>query len=156
MVEEEFKVDKKSVFTYEVDNYPYNQIYRPGYIFKKHYYKEVGDLTPKGEEYECAIYIDNLEEVEFWVRNIPIRKKSSFWLQTSTDRFYPDFVCKLKDGRILVVEYKGEDRWTDDDSKEKRQLGNKWAKCSEGKALFVMPKGYDLEQISLVIKNGMD
>jgi len=30
----------------------------------------------------------------------------SFWLQTSTDKFYPDFVCKLKDGRVVVVEYK--------------------------------------------------
>jgi len=36
----------------------------------------------------------------------------SFWLQTSTDRFYPDFVCKLRDGRILGVEYKGHDRWS--------------------------------------------
>jgi hypothetical protein len=27
--------------------------------------------------------------------------------EASAGCFYPDFVCKLKDGRILVVEYKG-------------------------------------------------
>src|SRR3954452_16996266 len=39
-------------------------------------------------------------------RNID-RKRSSFWLQTPHDKFYPDFVAMLTDGRILVVEYKG-------------------------------------------------
>jgi type III restriction enzyme len=44
-------------------------------------------------------------------------------LPTSSDRFYPDFVAKLEDGRILVVEYKDEHLWSNDDSKEKRALG---------------------------------
>lgn len=153
--EEEFRVDEKISFVYDPYDYPYNQLYKPGYNFKKHYYKEIGDMKSKGEEYICAQYIDNLEEVEFWVRNLSRRNKHSFWLQTATDRFYPDFVCKLKDGRILVVEYKGGDRWSDDDSKEKRQLGSIWAKKSEGKALFVMPKGDNLEEIAEIIRTGM-
>jgi len=148
---EEFRVDEKIAFTYKNDDYPYNQLYKPGYKFRKHFYKEIGDLVPKGEEYECAMYIDQLDEVEYWVRNIPIRRYSSFWLQTSTDRFYPDFVCKLKDGRVLVVEYKGEDRWSDDDSTEKRLLGNIWANNSDGKAIFVMPRGKDLKAIDLAL-----
>ena len=35
-------------------------------------------------------------------------EKLSFWLPTSSDYFYPDFMCELVDGRLLAVEYKGE------------------------------------------------
>jgi hypothetical protein len=39
--------------------------------------------------------------------------------------FYPDFVAKLKDGRIFVVEYKGEHLAGsgNDDTNEKRLVG---------------------------------
>jgi type III restriction enzyme len=41
-------------------------------------------------------------------------------LPTPTGKFYSDFVAKLKDGRYLVVEYKGKD-WKDNiDSTEKK------------------------------------
>jgi type III restriction enzyme len=54
------------------------------------------------------------------------------------DRFYPDFVAETLDGRLLVVEYKGKDYATNDDSKEKKLLGEVWAKGSNGRALFLM------------------
>ena len=43
-----------------------------------------------------------MPEVEFRVRNLP-RKAASFRLQTSKEWFYPDFLCRLTDGRILAV-----------------------------------------------------
>jgi len=129
-------------FSFKPHQYPYNTPYRGQYKFKKHYYPEVGDLKTQGEEFECAQYIDTLDEVEFWVRNLERRPQHSFWLQTSTDRFYPDFVCKLKDGRFLVVEYKGEHLWNED-SKEKKALGELWESRSTGKCLFVMPTKKD-------------
>jgi type III restriction enzyme len=49
-----------------------------------------------------------------------------------------DFVAKLKDGRTLVIEYKGEVYKTNDDSKEKKNLGQLWAEKSGGKTLFLM------------------
>jgi len=73
---------------------------------------------------------------------------SSFWLQTSTDKFYPDFVAELKDGRMLVVEYKNEKDWSNDDSKEKRAVGDLWADRSGGRCLFAMPKGMDFGAIA--------
>jgi len=54
-----------------------------------------------------VVIIDTLPEVEFWVRNPERRPLQAFWLQTPADKFYPDFVAKLRDGRCLVVEYKG-------------------------------------------------
>ena len=38
----------------------------------------------------------------------------------------------LKDGTFLIVEYKGANRWSNDDSKEKRRLGELWALKSNG------------------------
>jgi type III restriction enzyme len=96
-----------------------------------------------------------MDGVEFWVRTLERQEKLSFWLQTSTDKFYPEFICKLKDGRHLVVEYKGADRWSNDDSKEKRRLGEFWALKSMGKCLFVMPKGKDWEVIRSTVKAKM-
>ena len=103
-----------------------------------------------GEEAECAAFLDTLAEVRFWVRNLE-REDCSFWLQTSTDKFYPDFVAELRDGRFLAVEYKGEDRWGNPDSKEKRDLGALWSERSGCRCLFVMPRGKDWESVRGVL-----
>jgi type III restriction enzyme len=136
-------VDPSCCFNYRPDEYPYNQLYRGMYPFQKHFYPQVGDLEDHGEEFQCAVYLDRLPEVKTWVRNLERRPHHSFWLQTSTDRFYPDFVCLLNDGRYLAVEYKGVDRWSNDDSREKRTIGEVWEKRSNGLCLFVMPEGLD-------------
>ena len=129
------------------DRYSANWYYEGSYKFRHHYYPLIGELKSDGEEFDCAVVLDELPAVKWWVRNLERRADSSFWLQTSTDKFYPDFVALLADGRILVVEYKGEDRWSNDDSKEKRTVGNLWADRSKGKCLFVMPKGPDWKAI---------
>lgn len=127
--------------------YPATSYYQGSYRFKKHYYPFPGALpwkTPKGvisEEFECAQAIDLLDEVDFWVRNLV--HSTQFWMPTSTQRTYPDFVIKLKDGRLLVVEYKGGDRVSNDDSKEKRLIGELWAKKSAGKGLYLMAQKKD-------------
>ncbi len=139
-------------FTFDPNAYPYSQLYRGAYQFQKHYYPQVGDLDDKGEEFECAQFIDAMPEVKYWVRNLERRPQHSFWIQTSTDKFYPDFVCLLTDGRYLVVEYKGEHLWSNDDSKEKRLLGDLWAERSGGKCLFVMPKGKSFGEMAAKMK----
>ena len=146
------KVSPEICFSFAADprKYAYSKAYRGRYEFKKHYYPEIGDMEAQGEEFACAQFIDQLAEVEFWVRNPVRRPGQSFWLQTSTDKFYPDFVCKLKDGRILVVEYKGGHLWNED-SKEKKALGELWATRSNGKCLFVMPVDKDYEAVQRAI-----
>lgn len=119
--------------------YPANW-YCDGTDFRKHYYKRVGEMKGSGEEYTCAVEMDQHPRVRHWVRNLAGRgrENTSFWLQTKTDKFYPDFVAELDDGTILVVEYKGEGYRTNDDSKEKQQLGRLWAARSGGRAKFLM------------------
>lgn len=139
------------LFTFDPLRYPYNRPYQGNYKWKTHYYPQVGDLKERGEEFECARYIDTLDEVAHWVRN-PERSSHAFSLQTSTDRFYPDFVCQLQDGRYLVVEYKGEVYRTNDDSKEKNDLGELWEKRSDGSCLFLMVSNRKYDTILAKIK----
>ena len=91
-----------------------------------------------------------------WVRNISGEPQTSFWLQTATDRFYPDFVVKLKDGRILIVEYKGAGWLNMPDSDEKAIIGQVWAERSGNLFLMATKKdanGRDLTaQINSVIR----
>lgn len=133
-----FSLGEDFVFpeTYPVSN-PYSGTFR----FSKHYYSQIGEMND--EEEECAINIDSNPNVEFWVRNIERREFHSFWLQTSTDKFYPDFVVKLKDGTIVLVEYKNETLYSTDDSKEKRQIGKFYAGLSNGSCRFLMLNGKD-------------
>jgi len=138
------EVDPTFCFLFDNAKYPATRFYEGPIKFNNHYYLYPGQMN--GEEAECAAFIDGLEEVGYWVRNLD-REDYSFWLPTSTDKFYPDFVAQLKDGRILVVEYKGEDRWSNNDSKEKRLIGEVWEKLSSGRCLFIMPKGKDLNAI---------
>lgn len=135
--------DPNHVFEYPPNRYPARTVCPASHLFSKHYYPTVGEMADRGEELECARYLDGLAELEFWVRNLERQPEFSFWIQTATDKFYPDFVCKLKDGRVLVVEYKGADRYSNDDSKEKKMLGELWAASSGGACLFVMTNGPD-------------
>ena len=115
----------------------------PAYKFQEHYYPLPGELDNEGEEFDCAFAIDRLPQVKYWLRNLELQPDYSFWLPTSSDRFYPDFVALLNDGRLLVVEYKGEAYVTNDDSREKKLLGQLWEDRSKGAALFLMAEKRD-------------
>ena len=144
-------------FAFDNRPYPASWPYSGALQFKKHFFGSVGELKASGEEFECAKLLDAAPQVTFWIRNLAQRPDTSFWLQTSTDRFYPDFVAMLQDGRILVVEYKGEPYVTNDDSREKTNVGELWASKSNGQGLFLMaqsqdPSGRNLnEQIAAVL-----
>ena len=119
--------------------YPINQFYKGSYQFSKHYYPQVASMN--NEEVECAKALDINDNIEFWVRNIEKQPDKSFWLPTDTSKFYPDFVAKLKDGRLLVVEYKGKHLLSNDDTKQKDLIGQRWAELSNN--LFLMATDKD-------------
>lgn len=105
-----------------------------GFRFAKHYYPQVGDMNP--DEVACAKAIDQMPAVKHWVRNGDRGRDTCFTLPTSTDRFYPDFVAELDDGRVLVVEYKGA-HLLNADTAEKDNIGKRWAERSGGLCRFV-------------------
>ncbi len=137
-----------------------NIAYEPSWVFdgafafRKHYFGprpgELRERTAAGElaeEFRCAQFIDSQAPgIKFWVRNL-VKRPTSFRLQTHADWFYPDFVCQLDDGRILVVEYKGAHLFDAPDAQEKRDIGNLWAARSNGRCLFVMPSDNQFREI---------
>ncbi|WP_158817181.1 DEAD/DEAH box helicase [Methylocapsa sp. S129] len=147
----EFETSSDVELIFDENRYGYNQPYKGGTEFKKHLFRVVGDLEASGEEFDCAVYLERSTDVKAWVRNTS-KQPHSFWLQTSSDKFYPDFVALLNDGRVLVVEYKGAYIATADDAKEKRLIGELWADKSEGRCLFLMVESRQFERIDQEIR----
>ena len=145
-----FETSAELALLFDEQTYAYNQPYRGARKFNKHYFPIIGDLKPDGEEFHCAVYLDEHPNVRYWVRNVD-RKPNAFWLQLPSGRFYPDFVAMLDDGRILVVEYKGGHLAAD--AEEKRKIGELWAEASGGECLFVMPVDGDFSSIDRTISS---
>lgn len=124
-------------FTFAEGRYLPPRPYAGGYTWQKHFYPRPDDIRDGGEEYRCAIAIDDHPLVKHWVRNI-VRGPHSYWLPTSTDRFYPDFVAELTDGRLLVLEYKGAHLANDPDTLEKANIGARLEEVSNGQVVFWM------------------
>jgi type III restriction enzyme len=127
-------------FRFDPNIYPVpgNKRYRGKFFFSKHYYAVVADLEDGSEEWRCAMALEEQPKVLRWVRNIDSEPAASVWFATSFGRFYPDFVCELTDGRVFVVEYKGDHLRNVPKEVEKGQVGAMWAERSGGRALFAM------------------
>src|SRR5665647_889644 len=113
-------------------------------------------IRDRGEEFECAKALDREDAVKHWVRNLEQLPEFAFWLPTATDYFYPDFVAELNDGRLLVVEYKGDGYATNDDSREKRLVGQRWAQTTGQRFVMIekMLNGMDMAtQIRAAVKS---
>lgn len=137
-------------FTFLPNHYPARSPFYSGrYKFRHHYYPVIHDLREKradgtpAEEFVCAQAVDTHPKIKHWVRNVEKEDRFSFWLPTAIDYFYPDFVCELTDGRLLVVEYKGAPYKTNDDSREKMQVGHQWETSSSKRCLFLMAVAED-------------
>lgn len=143
-----FHVDHNRVFTFDPNNYPTPAPIKDTSLFSKHYYKLIDKMN--GEETKFAEFIDSLPEVDFWVRNIERNPQHSFWLQTSTDKFYPDFIIKLKSGKVLVVEYKGE-HLKNEDTTEKEMLGLAWAKLTPASGFAMVFKSDFKDKINALL-----
>jgi len=149
----DFETSSDLELVFEENRYGYREPYKGRTDFKKHLFRVIGDMEPSGEEHECAVYLERMPEVKAWVRNTS-QQPDSFWLQTATDKFYPDFVALLNDGRYVVIEYKGSHLATADDAKEKRLVGELWADRSDGSCLFLMIESKEFSRIDAAIRKG--
>ncbi len=143
---EEVVVDPAVVFRFADMAYPMRTPCPAPMQWMKHYYAVPGDLPYRrkdgelAEEYRCALAIERNPDVELWVRNLA--HPTQFRFPTATGFTYPDFIARLKDGRIFVIEYKGEDRYDHAKNVAKRAVGELWArKYSNG--LYLMPRDRD-------------
>ena len=95
----------------------------------------LADLKDGGQEFQCAQLIDRHPAVRHWVRNLTTAP-CGFALPTSRGRFYADFVAELVDGRVALLEFKGEHIADTPYDMEKTQIGALWASASKGRAVF--------------------
>ncbi len=72
-----------------------------------------------GFEEEVINAVANMENVEFWTRN---REKKDFCINGFINH-YPDFIIKTKNGKVILLETKGDHL----DAEKKIKLGNLWA-----------------------------
>jgi len=131
-------------FPKKIGLYPAASNYDGDLILKNHYYANIGAMEP--EEARCAALIADHLNVAYWVRNLTTGLYA-FRLPLADRGFYPDFVAMLKDGRIVVVEYKGAVYRTNDDSKEKDLIGKLWAARSGEKCVFAMVGKDDMQAV---------
>jgi type III restriction enzyme len=102
--------------------------------FSKHLFEKTGHLN--GEETDFAFKLNDLPNIEWWYRN---REKEDYALQGwMPNKFYPDYIAKTKGGSWVVIEYKGEDRLSNDDTGWKRELGQLWQKLAGDKNRFYL------------------
>jgi superfamily II DNA or RNA helicase len=102
--------------------------------FRNSVFEYAGKLN--AEELEFATKLDGLENVRCWFRN---PDKGGFSLQGFwRAKFNPDFVAFTKSGKIAVLEYKGEDRVSNEDSRYKERLGGDWAALDPKNRYFKM------------------
>lgn len=127
-------VEPEHTFRFDPNIYPASAYYEGRLRFTKHFYPRPAAMN--GEEAECAQAIELNSAVARWVRNVERQPNAALWFPTATDRFYPDFVAELNDGRVLVIEYKGADRIENPDTIEKDRIGRGWANRSGGKCRF--------------------
>jgi len=119
------------------------RLYRGRTRFSRHFtgndqvpaFDGAGENGGDGEELQCAVALDSLPEVKHWIRNVA-KHPNAFSLPRARGKHYPDFIAELRDGRTLVVEYKGQRGITDPREIESLNIGRLWEAVSRGRAIY--------------------
>jgi len=105
------------------------------YGFRKSYYKY--NWFESSHEYKLAKTLDNLDDIDFWIRN----RRSYAFGYGANQRYYPDFVAKS--GNIFyIIEVKGGLYLDQTKTKEKKDL-LKLTNSKKNKSLFLVDKTVD-------------
>lgn len=119
--------------------------------FNKNYYDKVDKLNGEELSFIQRLDLDTLPNIKFWVRNR--EKTDPFYIQGwKKNKFYPDFIAVTKKGNIIALEWKGEDRVSNEDTEYKTKIGEIWAGLSTNKLFFFLVHNGNIEEILKKIK----
>ena len=90
----------------------------------KSLYRYEGDMDRF--EMDVITEVAKLDNVVWWHRNL--ERGKGFHINAYINH-YPDFIVKLKNGKVVVIETKGDDR-DNSDSKRKLEVGKRWASAA--------------------------
>ena len=145
--------NKKIVLDKEFLNLP-NQVAINNFcedVFVKHLYEVAGKLN--SEELKFAHQIDLLDNVLWWYRNSEKKKEAIYLQGWCHNKFWPDFIVKTKKKNYVLVEYKGAQLLTNEDTKYKTELGEKWECATESKYLFRLVSKDGIDKFILNLKS---
>ena len=119
--------------------------------FNKNYYTKIDKLNKEEQRFIERLDLDTLPNIRFWIRNR--EKKDPFYLiGWQKNRFYPDFIALTNKGNILVLEWKGEDRISNEDTQYKEQVAEIWQQLGKGKLHFFLVHNGNVEGVLENIK----
>ena len=111
--------------------------------YRKSVFEYPGKLN--NQEAEFATDLDGLENVICWYRNAD---KGEFALQGyRRPKFNPDFIAFIKSGKIAVLEWKGSNLVTNEETLYKETLGNDWAALDSDSRYFKIVGDSDVHEI---------
>ena len=118
--------------------------------FNKNYYEKIDKLNKEELSFVERLDLDSLQNIDFWVRNR--EKQDPFYIQGwRRNKFYPDFVAVTKKGNVVALEWKGEDRVSNEDTEYKVSIGEVWSKLDKKLLFFLVHKG-NQEDVLLELK----
>ncbi|MFC1652011.1 hypothetical protein ACFL24_02565, partial [Patescibacteria group bacterium] len=119
--------------------------------FNKNYYEYVDRLNKEELNFVERLDLDTLPNIEFWLRNR--EKQDPFYIQGwRKNKFYPDFVALTQKGNIIALEWKGEDRVSNEDTEYKVKIGEIWTNLGGGKLHFFLVHNGNIEEVLTKIK----
>jgi type III restriction enzyme len=122
----------------------------PNQEWNKNYYGGVDKLNKEELNFVGRLDLDTLPNIKFWVRNR--EKKDPFYIQGwKKNKFYPDFVAVTTKGNILSLEWKGEDRVSNEDTEYKVEIAKIWEKLGKNLHFFLVHNG-NIEEVLNEIK----
>jgi hypothetical protein len=120
-------------------------------VFNKNLYERIDAINGEERGFVDRIDLGALDNIEYWVRNR--EKVDPFYIQGwHRGKFYPDFVAVTKKGNIIVLEWKGEDRISNEDTAYKVEIGKIWEKLGRGKTNFFLVHNRNVEEVLKKIK----
>ena len=121
----------------------------PNQDWNKSYYEKIDRLNK--EELKFVERVDLLENVKFWVR-CREKKDDSFFIQGwKKNKFYPDFIAVTKNNNFVALEWKGEDRVSNEDTQYKEEIGKVWESMNKNLHFFLVHNG-NVEEVLTKLK----
>lgn len=122
-----------------------------GKMFNRNLYERIDGINGEERAFVERIDLGALDNIDFWVRNR--EKVDEFYIQGwRKGKFYPDFVAATKKGNIVALEWKGEDRISNDDTAYKVAIAKEWEKLGKGKLHFFLVHNGNADEVLAQLK----
>jgi len=121
-------------------------------VFNKNLYERIDAVNGEERAFVDRIDLGSLDNIEYWVRNR--EKIDPFYIQGyRRGKFYPDFVAVTKKGNTVALEWKGEDRISNEDTAYKVEIAKDWEKLGKGKLYFFLVHNGNVDDVLTSLKS---